>query len=61
MRHKQYFGVQHPSETVSVILAPTQRISQSGSGYSVVVGAVVLMVVDVDVEGSALQQKSPLS
>ena len=49
------------TETVSVILAPTQRISQSGSGYSVVVGAVVLMVVDVDVEGSALQQKSPLS
>ena len=53
--------MQHPSETVSVTLAPTQRISQSGSGHSVVVGAVVLMVVDVDVEGSALQQKSPLS
>ena len=52
--------MQHPSETVSVTLAPTQRISQSGSGYSVVVGAVVVMVVDV-VEGSASQQKSPLA
>ena len=41
--------MQHPSETVSVILAPTQSVSQSGSGYLVVVGAVVEVVVIVEV------------
>ena len=39
--------MQHPSETVSVTLAPTQSESQSGSGYLVVVGAVVEVVVIV--------------
>ena len=40
MRHKQYFGLQHPSETVSPMLAPIQSVSQSRSGSFVVVGAV---------------------
>ena len=40
--------MQQPSETVSVILAPTQRVSQSGSGYSVVVGALVVLLAVVD-------------
>ena len=46
--------MQQPSETVSVTLAPTQRTSQSGSGYSVVVlltvvGAVVVVVEIIEV------------
>ena len=36
--------MQQPSETVSVTLAPAQRVSQSGSGYSVVVGAAVVLL-----------------
>ena len=40
--------MQQPSETVSVTLAPAQRVSQSGSGYSVVVGALVVLLDVVD-------------
>ena len=40
--------MQQPSETVSVILAPTQSVSQFGSGYSVVVGAAVVLLDVVD-------------
>ena len=43
----QYLGVQHPSETTSPGLAPSQRMSQSGSGYSAVVEIVVVDVEEV--------------
>ena len=43
----QNLGVQQPSETMVPALAPSQRMSQSGSGYSAVV---VLLDVVVDIE-----------
>ena len=57
--------MQQPSETMVPALAPSQRMSQSGSGYSVVVvlldvevvvGTVVVVVVEV-VGFSVLQQR----
>ena len=41
--------MQQPSETLSMSLAPAQRTSQSGSGYSVVDVVLLLAVVDTEV------------
>ena len=47
--HRQYFGVQQPSERKTRSSVPSQRLSQSGSGYGEVVEVVVVVVVEVEV------------
>ena len=43
----QYLGVQQPSEIKVPGTSPSQRMVQSGSGYSVVVVEVVVVVVEI--------------
>ena len=45
--HIQYLGVQQPSEIKVPGTSPSQRMVQSGSGYSVVVVEVVVVVVEI--------------